>query len=709
MSAPTPPAEFVNRELSWLEFNQRVLDEARDPSVPLLERLKFLAITAANLDEFFMVRVGSLQLLLEQGVRRANLYGVTPRQQLALIAERTHRMAAQQAEALAHIEDDLRQGGVCRLAPDELTPAQQSALEEFFQQHIGAVATPMAIEPDAPFPTLTNLRLYLCVRLAPEPGATRARYAFIPAGASLPRFVPLPSAKGQRYAFVLLEQVLQAQVQHFFAGEKILECVPFRITRNADMSVREDLAADLVAGMQEVLSARRFSQCVRLEIGAPATKTAIKFLAGALQVAPDQTFIEAAPLDLKAFMDLSEWEGGAPAWHNPPWPPQFHPAYDPNTDLFQLIARRDMLLHHPYQTFAPVVRLIEEAAEDPGVLAIKQILYRTSSRSPIVAALKRAAENGKYVSVIVELKARFDEARNINWAEELEQAGAQVIYGVRGLKTHAKLCLIVRREPHGIVRYLHFGTGNYNERTAKLYGDLSYLTCDPDLGLDAAAFFNMITGYSQPQAFLKLRAAPLGLRTALLELIASETERCRQGQRALIIAKMNSLVDPALIRALYDASRAGVEIQLNVRGICCLRPEVPGLSENIRVISIVDRFLEHSRIYYFHQGGEPRVFIASADWMPRNLDRRIELLVPIDDPACRAEVVSILHTYFQDQVKARRIRPDGAFDPPSPPPDGSGLRAQQALYERVCEQLEAERLLRRTTFVPHTPADRESP
>ncbi|MCA9163761.1 MAG: polyphosphate kinase 1, partial [Planctomycetales bacterium] len=413
------------------------------------------------------------------------------------------------------------------------------------------------------------------------------------------------------------------------------------------------------------------------------------------------------PLDLSSFMRISGLQG-FDHLRDEAWPPQPSPDVDPTRSMFDIIRERDVLLSHPYESFEPIVRLLEEAANDPDVLAIKQILYRTSRDSPIVAALMRAAQRGKHVTVIVELKARFDEQRNIGWAKTLEQEGVQVVYGVKGLKTHAKLCIVVRREPHGIQRYMHFGTGNYNEATARLYGDISYMTCNDDFGADASSFFNAITGYSQPQQFRKIEAAPLGLRDKILEMIEVETQRKQQGQKAHIAAKLNSLVDPAIIDALYAASQAGVTVKLNIRGICCLRPGVPGLSDNISVISIVDRFLEHARILYFYHGGDERLYISSADWMSRNLDRRVELLTPVEDTACRRKLIGILDTYFRDNTRARRLLPDGGYEMLMPKKNQPPFRSQEALYQQACEAVRQARQSQRTTFQPHRADGQES-
>jgi polyphosphate kinase len=469
------------------------------------------------------------------------------------------------------------------------------------------------------------------------------------------------------------------------------------------VSVREDSAADLMMGMEEVLHSRRMAGFVRLEIADSVSEPTLDFLQDKLGLHSRDVFKISGPLDLASMMYLTDMEG-FPALRDTAWIPQRPATIDPTQSMFKSIAENELLLCHPYESFEPIVRFIEEAAEDADVLAIKQVLYRTSRKSPIVAALKKAAERGKYVTAIVELKARFDEARNIEWARELERCGVQVIYGVRGLKTHAKICIVVRREPSGIVRYVHFGTGNYNEATARMYSDISYLTCNESLGRDASAFINAITGYSQPQPYDKLESAPLGLRKKLLALIQAETLNKRNGQKAYIVAKVNSLVDPDIIKALYEASQAGVVVRLNVRGICCLRPGVPGLSENISVVSVVDRFLEHARVLYFYHGGDDAVYISSADWMPRSFDRRVELLVPIEDMASKRRVMEILDTYFRDNQNSWCLGADGSYVRVQPEANQSKFRAQRFLCESAITAVKKADQAARTTFEPHKSA-----
>ena len=693
---------YFNRELSWLEFNQRVLDEAARPELPPLERLRFLAITGPNLDEFFMVRVGGLQQLAEKVGGAPDPSGLTPERQLDAISARAHRMAADQYALLDELERLLAEAGLKRVRPADLTERQARYVEEVFDREVFGVMTPIAAYPEVSFPPLPGLTLNACVRLEPDPDdeLKRPRFAVIPFGNTAGRFVTLPAEGG--YQYLLLEDAVRLQAERFFPGEPIAECVPFRLTLDADMSVRADLAGDLLAQMREVLDARKEAQAVRVEIDAAASPELLAYVTSRLELHERDVYRQPGPLDLSAYFRLADVRGFDKLRYDP-WPVQASPAADPARSMFETIARGDVLLYHPYESFAPVVRLIEEAADDPDVLAIKQTLYRTSRDSPIVAALGRAAERGKNVTAVVELKARFDEARNIAWAGNLERAGVQVIYGVKGFKTHAKVCVIVRREPHGIQRYCHFGTGNYNEITARLYSDASLLTCDEDLCADAVAFFNAITGYSQPQMFRKLDAAPLGLRERLLELIEGETERSRQGQKARIHAKLNSLVDPAIIEALYTASQAGVKVRLNIRGVCCLRPGVKELSDNVRVISIVDRYLEHARILYFRHGGDERVFLSSADWMPRNLDRRVELLIPIEAVPLRRRLLHLLNLYFKDNVKARELKSDGSYRPVRPTAAHPPFRSQEALHRETAEAVRAAELSRRTMFEPHLP------
>lgn len=700
---PDSDPRFFNRELSWLEFNQRVLDEARDPSTPLLERLKFLAITASNLDEFFMVRVGGLQTLAEGGSKSLDPSGMTPEEQLGAIGQRTRRLVDDQyACYLNEIEPQLSNAGITRLKATTLTASQDRYVQQVCMEDIFATLAPLTVtQHEGQFPLLLSRSLNVCVRLKrpleANPDEFETRYAIIPFGRSNMRFVSLPVESG--YGFMLLEEVLEHCIHQFFPMEKVVECAAFRITRNADMAIQEDQAADLLVQMQQLLTERRASDCVRLELAATASPELTEFLRASFEISPREIYRISGPLELSAFMQLVDFGTGAEN-RFAAWPAKNSPLVDPHEDKFAAISKRDIVLYHPYESFDPVVRFIEQAASDREVIAIKQTLYRTSRNSPIVAALARAAQNGKHVTVIVELKARFDEARNIEGARALEHAGVQVFYGVKGLKTHAKVCVVIRREAQGIQRYVHFGTGNYNEQTARLYSDVSLLTCDESLGHDAISFFNAVTGYSQPLAFRLIAAAPFGLRERLVEMIEAEIQFKKQRQRAEITAKLNSLVDPELIELLYKASQVGVKVRLNVRGICCLKPGVPGLSENIEVLSIVDRYLEHARVFYFNHGGDQRVFISSADWMPRNLDRRVELLVPVEDIASRDRLIAILNCYFKDRAKGRILQPDGSFKVAGKRTSNK-LRAQEWLYAETCRIVEHAEHSKKTVFEPY--------
>lgn len=698
---------FLNRELSWIEFNFRVLAQAEDAALPPLERLKFAAITASNADEFFMVRVGGLKQLQRQGEERPDPAGLTPSEQLAEISARMHELVERQHACLQKdLEPLLRKGGIRHLRMEELSAAQLRHVEALFEDFIFPVVSPVAVSPGEEFPLLAGLGLALYVRLegTPEEGGSRHALVAVPKG--LARFLTLPGEAG--FPYILLEEVIRTYVARLFPGVAVRECAAFRITRNADMGVREDLAGDLLAQMREVLTERKESDCVRLEIEKRASKEAQAFLRAALNVEDADVYAVPGPLDLAAFFRLANL-AGYDALKIDAWAPQAVPEAPAAESMFEVLKRGNLLLFHPYESYDPVLRLLQEAADDPNTLAIKQVLYRVSDNSPVVAALMRAAERGKHVTALIELKARFDEARNIDWADALARAGAQVIYGVKGYKTHAKICVVVRREPAGVVRYTHYGTGNYNEKSARLYSDVSFMTCEEDYGADASVFFNTLTGYSQLVKFRKLEAAPLGIRPRLLELIGDEAERSRQGEEAAIEAKLNSLADPELIEALYRASQAGVKIRLNVRGICCLRPGVKGLSENITVLSVVDRYLEHARLFRFHNGGDAKLFLSSADWMPRNLDRRIELLVPVEDRDSAEKVAQILKTCLADTKQAWRLLPTGAYERRQPDARHPALRCQEAFQKRAGERAAAAAQQQVPVFEPQRPAEQKKP
>ena len=695
--------QFINRELSWLEFNQRVLGEMIDESLPLLERVKFAAITASNLDEFFMVRVGGLQILNQQRVTTADAAGMTPSQQLDAIGQRTGLMLDRLYTCfLEQIEPALGASGIQRMIPGQLSETEQLYLRNLFLDELSAVISPLAIDPSIEPPVTSNKTLQVAVLLADKANPGGTRLVFIPLAKPVSRFIAIPST--DQHCFILAEDVVEMFIEHFFPGEEVIHCTPFRILRNADIAIREDLAQDLLVQVEDMVDVRKNAACVRLEVMATADKMLVELLQQFFHVDQENIYRSPGPLDLSAWFSLGGL-GGYEDLHYPSWPPQSSPDIDPGSSLFDVIAQRDILLHHPFESFDPVVRLLEEAAEDPGVLAIKQSLYRTSDESPIVRSLIKAAERGKYVTVIVELKARFDEVRNIEWARDMERAGVQVIYGVKGLKTHAKVCMIVRREAQGIRRYLHFGTGNYNEQTARFYCDFSYLTCNEQMGTDTAGIFNAITGYTEPPRLQLLSMSPLTLRDRMMEEIERETTFARQGGEAIIRAKMNSLVDPEIIKALYQASAAGVKVELNVRGICCLRPGVEGLSENIRVVSVIDRYLEHGRIYSFHGGGEPRLYLSSADWMPRNLNRRIEIMVPVVDAACKEKISRALDTCLADDVKAHQLMSDGSYQRISCLDPDNPRRSQQLFYERAVGEVIDASQSKPTRFEPHRRSD----
>lgn len=674
------PQYYFNRELSWLEFNRRVLHEAFDERTPLLERLKFLSIFSSNLDEFFMVRVAGLKQQVEVGVDRLTPDGRTPERQLADISKTLRPIVARQHELFDKtLRSALRAEGVTLLDYVDLDDSQRRHCRDFFQSHIFPVLTPLAVDPGHPFPYISNLSFNLAVGVR-SPDADKTVFARIKLPKTLPRFVPLPDELRDRSSYsdaiwvgVPLEQIVSHNLEALFPGMIVQECYPFRITRSADIAVEEDEADDLLLAIEKGLRKRRIGgSVVRMEMDATVPAEIRNLLMGEMALSEDDVFTIDGTLglgDLGSFMSLP-----LPHLKDAPWSPVVPPRFQAIvssaiTDetsraetLFATIREGDLLLHHPYHSFSDTVeQFIALAASDPKVLAIKMTLYRTSGDSPIVKALIGAADTGKQVAVLVELKARFDEENNIIWARKLEKSGVHVVYGLVGLKTHTKVALVVRQEGDRIRRYCHIGTGNYNPKTAKLYTDLGILSCHEDLGSDLTDLGNYLTGYSRQTTYRKLLVAPVNLRARMLELIARERDRCRQGSTGRIVAKVNSLVDPEIIAALYEASQAGVEIDAIVRGICCLRPGVPGVSENIRVVSIVGRFLEHSRIFYFHNGGEEEMFIGSADWMQRNLDRRVEAVTPIEDPALFKEIQEILGMMLADNRQAWELNADGQY------------------------------------------------
>jgi polyphosphate kinase len=685
VSADRPPRNsslFINRELSWLAFNERVLEEAGDPGNPLLERIKFAAIVASNLDEFFMVRVAGLQHAVGEGDVSPDLAGLTPAQQLAAVGERAHVLVkALYQLTFGELMPALASAGVRIVSWSELGPAQQLSLGSFFREAVLPVLTPLAIDVSRPFPLLSSLSLNLALRLDAAPGRTERRLAIVQVPLVLTRLVAIAKPG----VFVLLEEVISAHLPLLFPGQSILESAVIRLARDAELELDDEGGRTQLELVERELRRRRRSGVTRLEIGASASEELVGLLCVQLDITADEVYLVPGPLDLRVLMGLTDLPG-LDALRDPPRQPVDTLASIQQSDLFSVLDERDVLLHHPYEAYDPVVALVTQAADDPDVLAIKQTLYRTSVGSPIIASLQRAAERNKQVTVLVELTARFDEERNIHWARALEEAGAHVIYGVHGYKTHAKICLIIRRSPHGLKRYVHLGTGNYNERTARVYTDFGLLTTSQAIAEDATSFFSALTGYSDPPRLKKLVMAPTELRRRFLNLIARERRRAEAGQPAEIIAKVNSLIDEEIIEALYAASRNGVSIRLNVRGSCALRPGLPEVSANIDVISIVDRFLEHSRIFYFLNGGDDEVYLASADWMTRNLDKRVELMFPIENPEHKAKVLYSLRAMFRDTMKARRLGADGVYRRREPSAGEAAFRVQQHLQD------EAERL-----------------
>ena len=650
---------FINRELSWLEFDARVLGEAEDVLNPLFERLKFLSITASNLDEFFMVRVASLKDMVNAGYTKKDIAGMTAAEQLAALDERTHAFVKRQYKIY---NDELvpalaREGFHIIGSHEELTHEQEIFVDKYFHEDVYPVLTPMAVDSSRPFPLIRNKTLNIAALLKKKNGDDGTEFATVQVPSVLPRFVRLP---GEQDTIILLEEIIERNIDKLFLNYDILCAYPYRIMRNADLSIDEEDAADLLKEIEKQLKKRQWGQAIRLEVQGNIDKQLLKRLKSELNITDSDIYRIDGPLDLTFLMKLYGSFDYAKL-KTPKYMPAPVPELMNGKNIFEAIREGDILLHHPYQTFDPVVDFVKQAAIDKDVLAIKQTLYRVSGNSPIVAALAAAAENGKQVSVLVELKARFDEENNIIWARKLEQAGCHVIYGLVGLKTHSKITLVVRREEDGIRRYVHLGTGNYNDSTAKLYCDMGLFTCSPAIGEDATAVFNMLSGYSEPVGWNKLSLAPLWLRDRFHYLVEREIRHAKEGQEAHIIAKMNSVCDKDIIELMYKASKAGVKIELIVRGICCLIPQLEGVSENITVRSIVGTFLEHSRIFYFENGGNPEIYMASADWMSRNLDRRVEIMFPVEDAKLKKEVKHILDVQLADNVKAQLMQPDGSY------------------------------------------------
>lgn len=657
------PAHYTNRELSWTLFNERVLSEARDKNNPLFERLKFLSITASNLDEFFMIRVASLKDMVNAHYTKPDIAGLTPLEQLARLNVATHRIVDLQYSTWKRsLLGQLDKNGLRVIEEHEnLSEKEAAYVDRYFEENVYPVLTPMAVDSSRPFPLIRNKSLNLGALVTKKGEKKELEFATVQVPSVLSRIVPIPSDDAQVKTVILLEEVIERNISKLFLNYDIVCVHPFRIMRNADLEIDEDEAEDLLKEIEKQIKKRQWGQAIRLEVEDGIDKRLLKMIQDELMIDKDDIYHIDGPLDLTFLMKMYGLEG-FDHLKNRPYTPQPVPEISPEDDIFEVIRRGDVLLHHPYQTFAPVVEFIRQAARDENVLAIKQTLYRVSGNSPIIAALAQAAENGKQVSVLVELKARFDEENNIVWAKKLEKAGCHVIYGLVGLKTHSKITLVVRREEDGIRRYVHLGTGNYNDATAKLYTDLGLFTCKEAIGEDATAVFNMLSGYSEPLTWNRLSLAPLWLKDRCLYLIRRETEHAKAGNGGHIIAKMNSLCDREIIAALYQASSAGVKVELIVRGICCLKVGIPGLSENISVRSIVGNFLEHSRIFYFANDGKSEIYMGSADWMPRNLERRVEILFPVEDERLKGKVMHILEGQLKDNVKAHILQPDGSYE-----------------------------------------------
>ena len=709
------PEYYENRELSWLKFDARVLNEAKDKSIPLLERLKFVSITSSNLDEFFMVRVASLKDMVHADYRKRDIAGMTASEQLDRINTATRKLVESQYNTYNRSLVPLMAANGIHIIEkyEELTAEQAAYVDRYFEEDVYPVLTPMAVDASRPFPLIRNKTLNIAARLSSkkdEKHKDAVEFATVQVPGVLPRLVPIPadtsedSGEVEGRTFILLEQIIEKNIDKLFLNYHVLCAHPYRVMRNADLPIDEDEAADLLKEIQKQLKKRQWGEVIRLEVEASVDKKLLRFLKDELKVAEEDIFQISGPIDLTFLMKMYGLSG-CDSLRYEPYKPQRVPEIEPGEDIFEAIRGGDILLHHPYETFDPVVDFIRQAASDPDVLAIKQTLYRVSGNSPIIASLAQAAENGKQVSVLVELKARFDEENNIVWAKKLEQAGCHVIYGLVGLKTHSKIALVVRREEDGIRRYVHLGTGNYNDSTAKLYTDCGIFTCNEAIGEDATAVFNMLSGYSEPLSWNELVLAPIWLRTRFMRLIARETKHAREGKPAKIVAKMNSLCDEGIIAALYEASAAGVEIELIVRGICCLKVGIPGISENIHVRSIVGNFLEHSRIFFFLNDGEEELYMGSADWMPRNLDRRVEILFPVLDDTLKEKVKHILDVELADNTKAHVLKPDGEYEKIDRRGKVLVNSQKQFCEEAVAAVPKTDHVYRERVFVPAEPAE----
>lgn len=702
------PEYYVNRELSWIKFNERVLSEARDKTLPLFERLKFLSITSSNLDEFYMVRVASLKDQVHAKYTKADISGLTPREQLRSISEKTHELVQVQYSTYNRsLLPTLKKAGLHVIEEHEmLTDAQKEYVDQYFEENVYPVLTPMAMDSSRPFPLIRNKTLNIGALIAKKDRKKEEKileFATVQVPSVLPRVVLIPGGKNDKQSVIFLEELIERNIGKLFLNNDVVCAHPYRIMRNADLSIDEDEAEDLLVEIQKQLKKRQWGEVIRLEVEEKMDSRLLKILKSEFEIKEEDIFTIPGPLDLTVLMKLYGLDGFED-YKASGYTPASVAAFRGYESIFDRIREGDVFVHHPYMSFDPVVKFVQQAAKDPSVLAIKQTLYRVSGHSPIVAALAQAAENGKQVSVLVELKARFDEENNIVWAKKLEKAGCHVIYGLVGLKTHSKITLVVRREENGIRRYVHLGTGNYNDSTAKLYTDCGIFTCDARIGEDATAVFNMLSGYSEPKYWNKLIVAPLWMKDRFLKMIELEANHAKEGKEARIMAKMNSLCDPKIMEALYHASACGVKIELIIRGICCLKVGIPGVSENITVRSIVGDFLEHSRIFYFYNNGAEEVFMGSADWMPRNLDRRVEIVFPVEDEKIKREVIHILDVELADNRKAHILQPDGTYIKP----DRRGkvlINSQQEFCTEAQEQAkDPGKKDRLKIFIPAEPA-----
>ncbi|MBE2193329.1 MAG: polyphosphate kinase 1 [Anaerolinea sp.] len=683
------PTLYINRELSWLEFNRRCLLESLRPDLPLLERLRFLTIFSNNLDEFFMVRVSGLKDQVSAGIADSVPDGLSSQKQLELIRERVLPMVQQQRSALHDdILPKLGEHGVHILSVDQLEAHDREVLRRFFENEMFPILTPLAVDPGRPFPHISNLSLNLAVAIKDKHG--RERFARVKVPPIFSRTLSLTQIYQQydgaarsdhAHTYIWLEDLISAHLDMLFPGMTVTSASAFRVTRNNDIEIAEEEASDLLESVEDIVRQRRFGPVVRLEVVDDMPEPIRTLLMENLEVAPDDIYVMPAPLGVKDISDLCNLD--IPALRFPPYMPQRPPELPQGVDIFAAIRQGDILLHHPYDSFQPTVEFFQQAAEDPNVLAIKTTLYRVGSKSPIVNALLQAQENLKQVAALVELKARFDEENNISWARALESAGVHVVYGLVGLKTHAKVSLVVRREADGVRRYVHLATGNYNATTARIYTDLALFTCDPDLGADASQLFNRLTGFAEKMRYRKLLVAPEFLRSSIAQKIHREIDHARAGREARLIFKMNALVDPKCITLLYEASQAGVQIDLIVRGICCLRPGVPGVSDNIRVRCILGRYLEHARVFYFHNGGDAEIYLGSADLMQRNLNRRVEVVFPVESIHLRRRIMEeVIGIEMLDNVKSRRLLSDGSYERIEPMEGQEIIDAQRYFMEQ---------------------------